>query len=202
MDEMSDGGDPYSSEFPPPPPRLWHPRRAAPHPAWGRAVIAEPISQESLFPAPLLRTWALPTPATHKTTDGADSAEAIQGHEHEGPKIAVTSGDGERASNPREDCHAQCARRMRRRYVHTTSWRKRYRANLNDKFDELRDCLVNARAYLSEDYRPDSQSGSAEEQLWMSRVQVLMEAVGYIRHLEEANDRATEYIEKAEAKRV
>ena len=75
---------------------------------------------------------------------------------------------------------------------------KRYRTNLNDKFEELRDCLVTARAYLSEDYCPDGQLGSGEDQLRMSKTRVLGEAVEYIRHLEEQNDRAMDHIEMLE----
>ena len=75
---------------------------------------------------------------------------------------------------------------------------KRYRTNLNDKFEELRDCLVTARAYLSEDYCPEGQLGNGEDQLRMSKTRVLGEAVEYIRHLEEQNDRAMDHIEMLE----
>ncbi|KAH8896003.1 hypothetical protein GQ53DRAFT_819960 [Thozetella sp. PMI_491] len=74
---------------------------------------------------------------------------------------------------------------------------KRYRTNLNDKFEELRDCLATARACLSEDYCPDSHAGR-EDQLRMSKTRVLGEAVEYIRHLEEQNDRAMDRIEHLE----
>lgn len=90
---------------------------------------------------------------------------------------------------------------------------KRYRANLNDKFDELRNCLVAARSYLAEDFgagneeeeengegcsEPDDGSCQSQEGPKMSKAQVLTEAVDYISYLEQQNDRYMEYIDSLE----
>ncbi|RYP81492.1 hypothetical protein DL769_001963 [Monosporascus sp. CRB-8-3] len=76
---------------------------------------------------------------------------------------------------------------------------RRYRANLNDGFDELRDCLNRARAYLSEDYCPGGHVCSDQDGSKMSKTRVLSEAVEYIRHLEEQHDHDMDYIEKLQS---
>lgn len=81
---------------------------------------------------------------------------------------------------------------------------KRYRFNLNNSFEELRQCLADARSFLDKDSgsEKDGNDSSAEHQERaprMSKAKVLSEAVDYIRYLEDQNDRDTDYIQTLES---
>ncbi|KAH7370163.1 hypothetical protein BKA65DRAFT_487777 [Rhexocercosporidium sp. MPI-PUGE-AT-0058] len=86
---------------------------------------------------------------------------------------------------------------------------KRYRANINSNFEELRQCLVDARSFLDLESTSERGSGSSsseysrsdeqqQEAMKMSKTKVLSEAVDYIHFLEALNDRATEHIQLLE----
>ena len=80
---------------------------------------------------------------------------------------------------------------------------RRYRANLNGKFEELRDYLAQARTYLSDQCSPRvANSNAAQGRPWqkLSKKRVIDEALAYICYLEKENDEAMELIERLESK--